>query len=516
MNVAERLTEQAAYWPEAAALVDRYRGAPRTITFAELEGRVAAVAGWMQAHGVREGASVFVLVPPSIELYVAMAATLRVGGQLVVAELSAGPAVWRHAVASTTPVLAVCSARAAWWRVTQRLLRRIPQALATGWAPLSTRFDAAARHAPVRATARRDDDPALITFTSGTTGTPKGVIRTHGVLAAQLEALTGTTASAGEVDLGNLPIVTLANLARGATTVLPAFDAQRAATFDREPVLAQCAAHRVSRLTASPAFLSRLAEAPHPALAQVTRVVTGGGPLFPDVLRELQRAMPRATITAVYGSTEAEPIAHRDIVGDDAAAAAAAADGDGLLAGVPDASVRCAVVPDASMPTGACDVARWASLDAPPGTVGELVVTGAHVVRHYVNGIGESDAKIRVGDDVWHRTGDLARRDAQGRLWLLGRAGVGGAGEGALHPVAVEAAVRAAFPVRQAAALVHEGRRVLVVAPRGGAAIDPAAVRATLGWAGLDVVQIRPSLPVDRRHQYKIDYAALRATISRA
>jgi acyl-CoA synthetase (AMP-forming)/AMP-acid ligase II len=512
MNVAERLTAQARARPHTPALVDMVRGAPRVTSFDALERQVAAVAGWMQAHGVRDGAAVFVLVPPSLELYVALAAALRAGGQVVAAELSAGPAVWREAVRATRPVLLVASRKAAWWRLTQAPLRAVPRVLATAWAPWATPLARATQHAPATVAARAPDDAALVTFTSGTTGSPKGVIRTHGILAAQLDALAGTTAMAGEVDMGNLPIVTLANLAHGATSVLPAIDPRAVASYDAAPVLAQCAAHGVTRFTASPAFLSRLARVPHPALGRVQRIVTGGGPLFPDVLAQLQAAMPQATVTAVYGSTEAEPIAHRAIVPGAQDDADAAAQGRGLLAGQPDPVVRVALLPPGALPQDGDTPAAWHQREVEPGAVGELWVAGPHVVQRYVEGRGETDTKRRVGETVWHRTGDLARRDADGRLWLLGRVGVGGSGPDALSPIAVEAAVRARWAVHQAAALEHDGRRVLLLVPAAGAAPapEPAAVRAALAWARLDDVRIVAALPVDRRHQYKIDYGAVR------
>ncbi|MDX2183464.1 MAG: AMP-binding protein [Gemmatimonadaceae bacterium] len=513
MNVATRLTEQATQRPDAAALIDAHRGAARVVTFAELERDVAAVAGWMSAHGVRQGASVFVLLPPSVELYVALAAVLRAGGQVVVAEMSGGPAVWRAAVRDTGPVLAVCSVKAAWWRLTQATLRRIPFALASGWAPRATPIGAARRAHPCAIAPRGADDAALVTFTSGSTGAPKGVIRTHGILAAQLDALSGTTAAAGEVDCGNLPIVALANLARGATTVIPSYDYTRAADYDPMPVLDQCATHGVTRLTASPAFLSQLTSRPHPALSHITRVVTGGGPLFPDVLQHLHRALPHAVVTAVYGSTEAEPIAHRVVPRDDAAAADAAARGEGLLAGRPDPTVRCVVIPGDALPNAPMTPQEFAARAAASGVVGEVVVSGPHIVRHYVREEDERGTKLRVGDAIWHRTGDLARYDAEGRLWLLGRAGLGGTGTNALHPIAVEAAVRAVVRVRHAAALLHRGQRVLVVSPYAGEALDASEIRRALAWAALDAVRVWPTIPVDARHQYKVDYAKVREGI---
>ena len=66
------------------------------------------------------------------------------------------------------------------------------------------------------------DDPALVTFTSGSTGVPKAALRTHRFLLAQYRALESSIAlEAGEVDLATLPVFVLANLAAGVTTVIP-------------------------------------------------------------------------------------------------------------------------------------------------------------------------------------------------------------------------------------------------------------------------------------------------------
>jgi acyl-CoA synthetase (AMP-forming)/AMP-acid ligase II len=139
------------------------------------------------------------------------------------------------------------------------------------------------------------------------------------------------------------------------------------------------------------------------------------------------------------------------------------------------------------------------------------VVSGEHVLPGYLHGIGDEETKFRVDGSVWHRTGDAGYLDERGRLWLLGRcvARIRDA-RGDLYPFAAETAVYQDPRVRRAAMLAHDGKRVLALefyetpAP---ASLD--AVRATLAWTRLDEVRLCRHIPVDKRHNAKIDYPAL-------
>ncbi|MDZ4866213.1 MAG: AMP-binding protein, partial [Alphaproteobacteria bacterium] len=144
------------------------------------------------------------------------------------------------------------------------------------------------------------------------------------------------------------------------------------------------------------------------------------------------------------------------------------------------------------------------------GEPGEIVVAGDHVVTSYVGGIGNAESKINVAGKVWHRTGDAGVIDAKGRLWLLGRCAYRLKETLPLYPLQVEAQARAALgPVPLAAAKVA-GKAVLVV--ESGKAADDTALATQFR---VDRVLTVKKIPLDRRHQSKVDYASLKALLQR-
>jgi len=422
------------------------------------------------------------------------------------------------------PRALVASLRAHALRLRSSALRAIPVKVVTrGWLPGTValrRVHVVPRDDVIEP--RAADAPALVTFTSGSTGRPKAAVRTHGVLLGQLEALRATVVDdAGARALVGLPIVVLLDLATGAETVLPDADLRRPDAIDAGPVLAQVARHAPSRIVASPAILERLLDGLPPGdrgemLHGVRTIVTGGGPVFPDLVARLARAAPGARIVAVYGSTEAEPIAH--ISGDEISRAdeEAMRGGAGLLVGAPDSLVDLRIIASApGRPIPVLDPSAFEAMCAPAGDAGEIVVAGPHVVPGYLGGLGDEETKIRVGSRVWHRTGDVGRLDARGRLWLLGRAAaVADDRHGTFYPFAVECAARACLGLRRLAALALDGRRLLVIersAESAGIGLDVA--RRALAWAALDEIVSVRRLPTDRRHNSKIDYPALEALL---
>jgi acyl-CoA synthetase (AMP-forming)/AMP-acid ligase II len=512
VNVVTLFQHQAAARPDAAAFIEGRGARRRVISFAALDAAGAAGAARLRAVGLRPGDTVLVLVPLSARLYEVLAAVFRAGLVAVVLDPGAGRDHIAAAIALSPPHAFIGSPKAHLLRLLHPPIRRIPVAFVTdGWVPVARRWAGPPARSSAAVEPRAYADPALLTFTSGSTGAPRGAIRSHGVLAAQHRALSAALGlEAGQIDLATLPVVVLANLASGVTTVLPDADLRRPGAVDAPRLLAQIRAERPTRSTASPAFFERLLDAAAPGdLDPFRRLDSGGAPVFPDLLRRLASAAPNAHVSGVYGSTEAEPIADlpASALRDEDLAAVQA--GAGLPVGMPVPEVALRIVPDRwGTPLGPFDGPAWEAFALPRGAVGEIVVAGEHVIPGYVHGRGDEETKVAVDGRRWHRTGDAGRLDDDGRLWLLGRcAHAVEAPAGRVYPLQVEAAVRAGWGLR-AAFLLHGGARTLVVEGEGGAAV--ADLREVLAWAGIERVEAVEALPTDRRHNAKIDVAALR------
>jgi acyl-CoA synthetase (AMP-forming)/AMP-acid ligase II len=510
VNIAHCLTQQATERPDAVAIIEK----GGKITFGQLASRAARAADDLRNDGIKPGNHVLILTPMSIDLYTALIAVFDIGAIATFLDPSAGIDHINHCCEIAKPVALIGPRKVQLLRYVATGLRRIPRRYTVGgWFPFTQRWSEACGPAestfvPGSVGHRSEDaDPALVTFTSGSTGRPKAAVRSHGFLRAQHQALApAIDLVPGEVDLATLPIFTLANLASGVTTLIPDADLRKVGHVDPMPIRRQIDQHRATRATASPAFLKKLIEG-GVTLPNFQKVYTGGAPILPGFLDELTRALPSANIVAVYGSTEAEPIAHvgrAEMTPGDIAAMYA---GRGLLAGhVVDAIQLRIIQADPGKPISAMTCAEFDAITTPHQS-GEIVVTGDHVLKGYLGGIGDEQTKFKVDGQIWHRTGDAGYLDAEGRLWLLGRAEARIAdAKGTVYPFAVECAASAVPGVACSALIAHRGQRYLIVQGRP----DEQALRLKLAWAKLDVIRRVPRIPLDKRHNAKVDYPALR------
>lgn len=498
-SIPEILRANARHWPDRPALVATRGTRDVSVSFGHLESASNAFASALDARDIRRGDPVLVFVPMSPELYVALLGLFRIGATAVFVDPSSGLSQITACCKKLPPAALIAVRPMRWLRPFVSGLRKIPKIFAPPNLSSVSHGSLPAFPAP--------EDPALITFTSGSTGQPKAAVRTHRFLIAQHHALARSLALAeGERDLTTLPVFVLANLASGLTSVLPDARISHPGSVDARRIARQLRRLHPTRSAGSPAFFLRLAETKG-TLAGFQKIHTGGAPVFPSTLRRLHAAAPHAAIVAVYGSTEAEPIAHvafEEIAPDDWQAMR---DGKGLLAGHAIPEIRLRIVPD-----------QWGGTlhdfeECPPDTPGEILVTGAHVLTGYLHGEGDQETKVSLDSTIWHRTGDAGYRDAAGRLWLLGRCAARVCDpSGTLYPFAVEC-VAMSFPsIRRAAFITLSGRRILVI--EGNPDPDALAeLTRRVAWAHVARIHQVPRIPVDARHNAKVNYPKLHALL---
>jgi len=520
MNIAETLQIRSSQLGDAPALIDVFQGKDRRYSFRDFEQASATVAGQLKAAGLQEGDGVLILHPVAIELYLILVGLFRIGCVAVFLDPSAGRAHIERCCSILPPKAFFGSAKAQMLRLAVPALRRVPLALSPSWFPGTLKIAPGREVMNDRSIAALSDKtPALVTFTSGSTGEPKAALRTHGFLLAQHQVLERSLElrPSGR-DLTTLPVFVLANLGSGVTSILPNADLRSPGNIDPKPVIEQIRRHSITTTAASPAFMSRIlsdCEKTGRQLPELERVYLGGAPVFPGLLRKTKEICPNATVTAVYGSTEAEPMAEialHEIAEQDFQFMR---EGRGLLAGKPVSEITLQVIQEHwGKPIPALSREELLGLTVPLGEPGEIVVSGTHVLQGYLKGKGDEETKFDVDGNRWHRTGDLGYVDRKGRLWLLGRCTAKICdSRGTLYPFAVECAAMESPTVRRAAAVSISGRRILAVESEYPACM--AELKRSLHWAKLDHVIAVNHLPVDKRHNAKIDYVRLKNEIGK-
>ena len=503
-NIVSLLDSAAALHPSRPALVF----GNRVLTFAALQNRVSRCARQLRERGLHPGQRVIIMVPMSPELYVALLGVIRCGAVAVFVDPWISLRQIAAFAAFAEPAGFIGTPKSHLLRLFQPQLARLSLSVSTGPVCLNlpARYSLASllrESGEMEAEAVTPDAPALITFTSGSSGIPKGANRTHGFLTAQHEALCREmNYRDDDIDMPMFPVFALRNLAAGMTSVIPSMDFRRAAEINPHVIRRQIQENRVSLLTASPPFIDRLATLAQPP--PLRKIWTGGAPVTISQLERWQAFFQNTEIEVIYGSTEAEPVAHissRDRL--------ATRDSAGFCCGTPTTLLQTRVI---QIRKGAVAADELDALTCPRGEIGELIVSGRHVCRdYYHNPEAVRENKILLQDGTcWHRMGDTGYFDTAGRFFLTGRVHSTILHNGkALHAQLVEAEAAQQLPqAERVAALEQDGKLLIVVQ---GPTVPDALRRIDAD----QIIFTRKPLPVDPRHNAKIDYARLRERLQR-
>jgi fatty-acyl-CoA synthase len=435
-NWTNQLSRHALMQPDATAL--RFLG--HTTTWAELDRRVTALAGALSRRGMGFGDRVLILMLNRTEFVESFLAANKLGAIAV-------PVNFRMTPPEIAFLVSDCQARAV---ITEAVLANVATAVRDIDPTLATVIVAGAgtdgeiigyddliaepgaQPDPVNIP---NDSPALIMYTSGTTGRPKGAVLTHTNLAGQATTNLYTIGADINTDVGfvGVPLFHIAGIGNtitplqlGLPTVLYPLGA-----FDPGALLDVLEAEKVTSMFLVPAQWQAVVaeQRANPRTLQLRVLSWGAAPASDTLLREMSETFPGTQIYAAFGQTEMSPVTCMLLAQD---------------------AIRKLGSVGKVIPTVAARVVDENMNDVPVGQVGEIVYRAPTLMAGYWNN-PKATAEAFAGG--WFHSGDLVRQDGEGYVWVVDRKKdmIISGGENiycaevenalAAHPAIVEAAV---------------------------------------------------------------------------
>ncbi len=393
-NLSSLLEQAAASHPDRTAL----RMDDLTLTYAELREAAGRMSALLASFGVEPGDRVGLMLPNVPAFPIAFYGALAAGAIVV----PMNPLLKEREVAyylGDSGAKAVVAWHAAAGEAAKGAADAGTQMIAAETPDLSGLLDGVT--AAEGASGRGGDDDAVILYTSGTTGRPKGAELTHDGLVRNctLTSRTLLKNSTNDVMMGCLPLFHVFGLtcglngtvaSAGTLTLLPRFDPAKA--------LDMMARDGVTIFEGVPTMYAAILHHPEadPAKAATLRVCVSGGAALPvEILRGFEEKFG-CIILEGYGLSETSPVAsfnHPDQVRK-----------PGSI-GTPVEGVEMRLIDDDFQ-------------TVPDGDIGEIAIRGHNVMKGYWN---KPEATAEAIRDGWFRTGDMARTDSDGYYYIVDR-----------------------------------------------------------------------------------------------
>jgi acyl-CoA synthetase (AMP-forming)/AMP-acid ligase II len=437
MDLPERIRELAKEHPDRIALINVGKtpwGSTRVrkTTYKTLSDRAEGLAVGLREIGIGEGSLCSYMIPPGEDAMVVALAMWRVGAVMVGIEphshglrpvakslARVGPEVFFG-----TPEAQLARVAFGWGRGTVKTNIVVGGPKLPGAHTLSS-LEKTPPESPEPPNVN-SDDPALIGYTTGSTGAPKPMVMTQKNIAAMMDGVKRQWKldSFGEViDMPTFPIFWIIGLSHGGTTVVPPmnFATRGPGHADSGALVDAIRTHGVVSMFASPALLTKLADycdKKQITLPSIRRIVSGGAEIQGPLYAAMKKVIVNGELYSNYGATEALPVSEIDGETVLSETWPLSEQGEGLCVGTPlaDVEVKIIAIDDGNVAT------IEDATELPVGEIGEAIVRSPHISDHYYNAAKEmAENKISDGDTRWQRLGDTGFLDEKGRLWVCGR-----------------------------------------------------------------------------------------------
>ena len=395
--------------------------------YGELLNLVYSYQRGLQELGIRKDDKVIMLVMPGMEFLALSYSVMAVGAVPVFLDGGMGIENLSKCIESVEAKAMICSPKVHILRLLKKkIFNKIQITITASNSFLfsSPNLSNLKRFASVALPVEAPSDIALMAFTSGATGTPKGVVYTSKMLKTQLDIFKNSLGfKGGKKDCPLLPVFSLFTLALGVTSVFPPVNPSKPLTLDPEKIIRIINDLNIEYSFGAPSLWKKISEyaiRTKSSVNSLERIFMAGAPVPLEVGKNVKSIMsPNGEFFTPYGATEALPvtiITGKELL--ETKRETSKQNEQGVLVGkaAPDVSIK--IIKNVKEEIE--DISKAIELE--PYTIGEVIVKGNNISpRYYKREDANKIAKIKDGTSFWHRMGDMGYLDKEGNLYFCGR-----------------------------------------------------------------------------------------------
>ena len=507
MTIIDKIKDLRKQYPDNTALFDLKTG--NKITFTQIDTKSDEICSYLIQKGFEKGNKIVVFVPIGIEFYLILTAIFKMGLQAVFIDPYAGIEHINKCCEMISPDGIIGSGKTLlkgfFLKGIRKIGKKINYIKMMEHSEKLSIYEKNKNQKIIQNEKIDGSTPALISFTSGSTGFPKIIMRTHEFLLGQHNVLEKNLKFEKETAVySSFPIFLLSHMATGTTTFIPDLNWRKPVESDFGNIVKQITENNIQNIILPPAIFENIVKFCKDEkimLENVQKVYTGGAPVFYSLMKNIKEVFANAKIIALYGASEAEPISvlnFEDITEEDIENMK---NGDGLLAGKIVNEIELKIE----------ELEKTPEKNKISEIKGEILVRGENVVDGYLN-------IEKNSDENWHRTGDMGYINKKGQLILLGRVkGRIQIEENIYYPFTVETAFSFCKNVKKSV-LTSKNNKLYLIVERNpefkGNLSEDSEIKELKEKFGIFKI-IETEIPMDKRHNSKTDYKRLEEIVEK-
>lgn len=417
-NITSRLFDISKKYPNKPLFLH-----PKQMSYRHFCDLTDSYSSGFYQSGIRENTRTIILIKPGINLFAVAIALFRIGAIPVMIDPGMGIKAMVKALSNVHPEAFIGIPKAIFLKyLFPNSLKSIKNWFSTKTSLKKFRKQ---KYPHYKVAMKNSTDTVAIFFTSGSTGTAKGVVYKNYMLNAQLKLLQDHFKyHQKEIDLCTFPLIGLFSICLGLSIVMADMNMTHPAKMNPKKVVENIRMFDCTYMFCSPMVLHKLANyclTNKLKLLSLKKIMTAGAPVSPHLLQRSAFILSEnAEICTPYGATEALPITdinHRELLELYKQHETFA---QGICIGKPLKGINLRIIKVREN-----EIVNWKDSEiCCEGEIGEITVCGDNVTQSYFNNNAVnklSKIKDNTKSYSWHRTGDLGRMDKRGRVWFYGR-----------------------------------------------------------------------------------------------